>query len=37
MGLDLMKTGRLSLAAEKIRQHRDISRMLEATESQKGA
>jgi quinone-modifying oxidoreductase, subunit QmoC len=37
MGLDLMKSGRFSLASEKIKQREDISRMLDATESKKGA
>ena len=37
MGIDLMKTGRLSLATEKIKQHGDIARMLDATDAKKGA
>jgi hypothetical protein len=37
MGLDLMKTGRFSLATEKIKQHADIARMLDATDAKKEA
>jgi quinone-modifying oxidoreductase, subunit QmoC len=37
MGLDLMKTGRFSLATEKIKQHEDIARMLDATDATKGS
>ena len=37
MGIDLMKTGRLSLATEKIKQHGDIARMLDATDAKKGS
>lgn len=37
MGIDLLKTGRLSLATEKIQQRKDISRMLAAVDSKKGA
>src|SRR5512135_2781936 len=33
MGIDLLKTGRLSLATEKIKQQGDIARMLEATDA----
>ena len=35
MGLDLMKTGRFSLATEKIKQRGDIARMLDATDAKK--
>jgi hypothetical protein len=35
LGLDLFKTGRLSLATEKIKQHADIARMLDATDAKK--
>jgi hypothetical protein len=37
MGLDLLKTGRLSLATEKIKRHGDIARMLDATDAKKGS
>ena len=37
MGLDLFKTGRLSLATEKIKQRGDLSRMLEAVDAKKEA
>jgi hypothetical protein len=37
MGLDLMKTGRFSLATEKIKKHGDIARMLDATDAKKGS
>jgi hypothetical protein len=37
LGLDLFKTGRLSLATEKIKQHGDIARMLDATDAKKGS
>ena len=37
MGFDLLKTGRLSLVTEKIKQHGDISRMLDATDAKKGS
>jgi quinone-modifying oxidoreductase, subunit QmoC len=37
MGIDLMKTGRLSLATEKIKQREDISRMMAAVDAKKGA
>jgi len=35
LGIDLMKTGRFSLATEKIKQHGDIARMLDATDAKK--
>jgi quinone-modifying oxidoreductase, subunit QmoC len=35
MGLDLAKTGRLSLTTEKIEKHTDIARMLDATDAKK--
>jgi hypothetical protein len=35
MGLDLMKTGRFSVVTEKIKQHADIARMLDATDAKK--
>ena len=37
MGLDLLKTGRLSLATEKIKGRQDLSRMLDAVDEKKGA
>ena len=37
MGIDLMKTGRFSLATEKIKQRGDIARMLDATDAKKGS
>lgn len=37
MGIDLMKSGRMSLATEKINQRGDISRMLAAVDSKKEA
>jgi quinone-modifying oxidoreductase, subunit QmoC len=37
MGLDLLKTGRLSLTTEKIERRGDIARMLAATDAEKGA
>ena len=37
MGLDLMKSGRFSVATEKIKQHADIARMLDATDAKKGS
>ena len=36
MGLDLLRTGRLSLVTEKIKRHGDIARMLDATDAKKG-
>ncbi len=36
MGIDLLKTGRMSLATEKIEHRADISRMLEAVDADKG-
>jgi len=36
-GLDLMKTGRFSLATEKIKRQGDIARMLDATDAKKGS
>ena len=36
MGIDLMKTGRLSMATEKIEGREDLSRMLGAVDAQKG-
>jgi quinone-modifying oxidoreductase, subunit QmoC len=36
LGIDLMKTGRFSLATEKIRQREDLSRMLDAVDEEKG-
>ena len=35
MGLDLMKTGRLSLATEKIKARADIARMLDSVDAKK--
>ena len=35
MGIDLLKTGRLSVAREKIEHHGDIARMLAATDAKK--
>src|ERR1022692_3598479 len=35
LGLDMFKTGRLALATEKIKQHGDIARMLDATDAKK--
>jgi hypothetical protein len=32
MGIDLMRTGRFTLATERIRQHGDIARMLDAVD-----
>ncbi len=37
MGIDLLKTGRLSLKTEKIERRADIARMLEATDAKKGS
>ena len=37
MGIDLFKTGRFSLATEKIKKRADIARMLDATDAKKGA
>jgi len=37
MGIDLLKTGRLSLTAEKIEKRADLARMLEAVDANKGA
>jgi heterodisulfide reductase subunit C len=37
MGIDLMKTGRMSLKTEKIEKRGDLSRMLEAVDEKKGA
>lgn len=37
MGLDLMKTGRFSLATEKIKQNGAIAKMLETVDAKKGA
>jgi hypothetical protein len=37
LGIDLLKTGRFSLVTEKIRQHGDIARMLDATDAKKGS
>jgi len=37
MGIDLMKTGRLSLAIEKIERDGDIAQILDATNAKKGA
>lgn len=37
MGIDLLKTGRFSLATEKIQRREDISRMLTAVDAKKGA
>lgn len=37
MGLDLFRTGRLSLATEKIERREDLVRMLEAVDAKKGA
>jgi hypothetical protein len=35
MGLDLMKTGRLSLVSEKIERRADIARMLDSVDAKK--
>ena len=35
LGIDLLKTGRFSLATEKIKQHGDIARMLDTTDVKK--
>ena len=37
LGIDLLKTGRFSLATEKIKQRGDIARMLDATDAKKGS
>ncbi len=37
MGIDLMKTGRFSLANEKIQQNGAVSKMLETVDAKKGA
>jgi quinone-modifying oxidoreductase subunit QmoC len=37
MGLDLLKTGRFSLATEKIEGRQDLGRMLDAVDAEKGA
>ncbi len=37
LGIDLMRTGRFSLATEKIKQHGDIARMLDAVDGKKGS
>jgi hypothetical protein len=37
MGLDLLKTGRFSLATEKIKGRQDLARMLDAVDGKKGA
>lgn len=37
MGIDLLKTGRMSLATEKIKHRGDLSRMLDAVDEKKGA
>jgi quinone-modifying oxidoreductase, subunit QmoC len=37
MGLDLLKTGRFSLATEKIKGRQELSRMLDAVDEKKGA
>jgi len=37
MGLDLLRTGRLSLASEKIEHREDLARMLDAVDAEKGA
>ena len=37
LGIDLMKTGRFSLKTEKIRQHGDIARMMDAVDGKKGS
>jgi quinone-modifying oxidoreductase, subunit QmoC len=36
MGIDLLKTGRLSFATEKIKKREDLSRMLDAVDAKKG-
>lgn len=36
LGFDLMRTGRFSLVTEKIRQHEDIAKMLDAVDQKKG-
>jgi quinone-modifying oxidoreductase, subunit QmoC len=36
MGIDLMKTGRLSFAAEKIKGRKELARMLDAVDARKG-
>jgi hypothetical protein len=35
LGLDLMRTGRLSLATEKIERRADIARMLDTVDAKK--
>jgi len=37
LGIDLMRTGRFSLKTEKIRQHKDIGRMMEVVDAEKGS
>jgi hypothetical protein len=37
MGLDLLKTGRFSLATEKIKGRQELARMLDAVDAKKGA
>jgi len=37
MGIDLMKTGRLSFATEKIERREDLARMLDAVDAKKGS
>jgi quinone-modifying oxidoreductase, subunit QmoC len=37
LGIDLMRTGRFSLKTEKIKQNKDIGRMMEVIDSEKGS
>ena len=37
LGIDLLRTGRFSLATEKIKQRRDIGRMLDVVDGKKGS
>ena len=37
LGIDLMRTGRFSLATEKIKRHEDIGRMMEVIDGKKGS
>jgi hypothetical protein len=36
MGIDLMKTGRFSLATEHIKQREELTRMLDSVDAKKG-
>ncbi len=37
LGIDLMRTGRFSLATEKIKHHKDIGRMMDVLDAKKGS